>query len=232
MDKIAVMQPYLFPYLGYFQLMQAVDKFIFYDDVHFINRGWINRNRILVNREPMRFTVPLQSASQNKLIREVQLANPEQWKKKFLKTLEHAYKHAPYYSRTVQIVHCVLDSTAESILQWILSSIELLCREFSITCERSLSSSYKNQELSGAARLIDLVKLESGDHYINASGGAALYSKEEFRLAGIELSFLEPELNEYDQQIGSFIPGLSILDVLMFNSTTEIKSELKKYRLN
>src|SRR5690606_3799363 len=98
--KIAIMQPYLFPYLGYFQLINAVETFVFYDDVNFIKRGWINRNQILVDNKAALFTVPLKKASQNKLINEIDMAIDEKWLSQFFKTIEQNYKNAPYFDDT------------------------------------------------------------------------------------------------------------------------------------
>jgi hypothetical protein len=97
--KLAIMQPYIFPYIGYFQLIKAVDKFVIYDDVNFINRGWINRNRILVNGKDSLFTIPLKEASQNKLINDIDVNWDDAWKSKWLKTLEQSYKKAPIFNK-------------------------------------------------------------------------------------------------------------------------------------
>lgn len=101
--KIAVMQPYLFPYIGYFQLLNAVDMFVVFDDVNFIKKGWINRNNILVNRQKYLFTVPLKDASQNKLIKEVQIAD-DGWQEKFLKTVAQSYKKAEFFDEAFALI--------------------------------------------------------------------------------------------------------------------------------
>lgn len=111
------MQPYLFPYLGYFQLIQAVDKFILLDDVNFIKRGWVNRNRILVNGKDHLFSLPLQRASQFKKINDLKLADYPGWRNRFFKTLTHAYRQASQYEPVMKMLHQALPQTAGGA-QW------------------------------------------------------------------------------------------------------------------
>ena len=113
--KIAVMQPYIFPYIGYFQLINAVDKFVIFDDVNFINKGWINRNNILLNNLPYLFTLPLKKSSQNKLINEIEIANDKIWNQKFLKTLQAAYSKAPNFSEVYNLVDRIVNSGLDKL---------------------------------------------------------------------------------------------------------------------
>src|SRR5689334_20042887 len=122
--KLAIMQPYFFPYIGYFQLINAVDKFVVYDDVSFINKGWVNRNNILVNGRVSLFTVPLKRASQNKLIKDIELVNEARWKNNFLKTIEHAYKKAPYYKTVFSLISDVIFSERKYITELALLGIK------------------------------------------------------------------------------------------------------------
>lgn len=121
--KLAVMQPYIFPYIGYFQLVSVVDKFVFYDDVNFINRGWINRNRILINSSANYFTVSLNKASQNMLINEVQVLNGSL---SLVKTMEMAYKRAPYFNEIMPLIHQIFVTEYNLISDMAIDSVKLI----------------------------------------------------------------------------------------------------------
>ncbi|MFT5214586.1 MAG: hypothetical protein ACI9WV_002317, partial [Patiriisocius sp.] len=138
--KIAIMQPYLFPYIGYFQMINAVDHFVFYDDVNFINRGWINRNRILVNGKDTFITVPLIKASQNKKINEINLFFDEKMKKKMILTIELAYKKAPYYNQVIEIIKKIVNADISNIGEYAANSIITLCNYLKIETSFSYSS--------------------------------------------------------------------------------------------
>ena len=129
--KLAIMQPYIFPYIGYFQLIKAVDKFVLYDDVNFINRGWINRNRILVNGQDSMFTIPLKDASQNKLINEIDVNWDNNWKGKFLKTIEQAYKKAPFYEKILPIIEKTIEVQEVQFNKIIENNLRLICEYLS-----------------------------------------------------------------------------------------------------
>lgn len=230
--KLAIMQPYLFPYIGYFQLINAVDKFVFYDDVKFINKGWINRNRILVNLNSHLFTVPLLNANQNTLIKDLKLAVNEKWKYKFLKTIELAYKKAKCFNIVFPNIEAVINMRSKFLFEWHLTSFHFIMNFLAIyTTLIHTSTNYNNQHLKGQARIIDICIQESCQQYINAEGGINLYCKNVFKEAGIELSFLKTGDIIYEQFKNQFVPCLSIIDVLMFNSVDQISSFLNKYKL-
>ena len=109
-STIAVMQPYFFPYIGYFQLINSVDKFIIYDDVNFINRGWVNRNNLLSNGNKLLVTVPLKKSSQNKLINEVEISYEVDWKGKFIKVFESLYKKSPYFNEVIELIGRIFEN--------------------------------------------------------------------------------------------------------------------------
>ena len=233
--KLGIMQPYLFPYIGYFQLIQAVDKFVVYDDVNYIKQGWINRNRILNHGEPLTFTVPLSKAGSFAKINEVQI-NPnlyEGWKNKFLKTLELNYKKAPYFSESYDLIHKVLsEEDCPSISELAVESLLAVCKHLGIQKEFVVSSTlYNNQNLSGKDRVIDICRQEDATHYINPSGGQMLYNKEYFREKGLELSFIKSLPLKYSQFKNEFVPWLSIIDVLMFNPVEDVRVLLNEYEL-
>jgi len=230
--KIAIMQPYLFPYIGYFQLISAVDKFVILDDVNFINKGWINRNRILVNGKVHLFTVPLKEASQNRLIKDVEVSNDGIWGKKVLKTIEMNYKKAPYYDSISPIISKIILSASKSISELIRQSIVEVNQYLNIgTIIQDTSTVYDNRHLRAEDRIIDICRKEGADQYINPSGGTELYSKERFKSAGIDLKFLKSNPVSYRQFENEFVPWLSIIDILMFNSKDTVGEYLLAYSL-
>lgn len=233
MKNIAVIQPYLFPYVGYFQLISAVDQFIFYDDVNYINRGWINRNKILIHNEAKYFTIPCKSASQNKLINEVKHALDDKNKRKLLRKIEFSYRKAPYFKPVFALIQHVLDYKSEYIADLAIQSIKGTTSYLGLKCFFKKSSShYNNSGLGAADRLIDICKCEGFNNYINPAGGKSLYDKNYFKKKGINLLFLESERIKYEQFENSFIPWLSIIDVMMFNSPDKVKNNfLNSYRL-
>lgn len=231
---LGIMQPYLFPYIGYFQNIAAVDKFVLYDDVAFIRQGWINRNNILLQEKSFLFTVPVRDTSSNRLINDTEI-NTEQyilWRDKFYRTLEQAYKKAPHYSIVSALVKQVLESEQDNISNLAGNSIKSVCDYLNINTPLVYSSVlYQNQDLNGQERVIDTCKLESADRYINPKGGMHLYDKKDFKDQGIILEFLAAREVKYTQLTNEFVPWLSIIDVLMFNDIESARSLLTEFEL-
>jgi hypothetical protein len=216
--KIAVMQPYFFPYLGYFQLIDAVDTFICMDDTTFIKKGWIHRNRLFFNSEPRLFTVPVHNASQNRQIRETALSLNEfqHWKRKFFRMLEHFYKKTSYYHIGVDLVMQVLEQDVDNIADLARTAIVACCRLLHLNTDfESTSSIYGNSDLQGIVRIIDICKQSRAATYINPPGGQHMYSKNCFAEHNITLQFIQPHLSSYTVGKTVHIPGLSILDMIM-----------------
>jgi len=230
---IAIMQPYFLPYIGYLQLMNAVDTFILYDDVAFINRGWINRNRLLINGQEFMFTVPLRDASQNKRINEVHLADDPKWRGKLLKTIEQGYRKAPNYGTVMPLTEKIVNFATDSIADLCHNSLVELNRFLGISTRLVPSSTiYANTDLRAQERIIDICRQENATRYINPIGGAELYSKPAFALRGIELNFMQSTSTPYPQlKQPDFIPWLSVLDVLMVNDLPTTKAMLGDYEL-
>jgi hypothetical protein len=220
--------------MGYFQLINAVDKFIIYDDVNFIKQGWINKNRILVNNTAHVFTVPVKNTSSFVQIHNTFVDDKmyDYWKKKFFRTLEQAYTKAPYFEIVIKCITTVFDNNPTSIKELALSSIEFVCHYLDIKTEIvPTSSTYNNQLLKAESRIIDLCKKENAQVYINAAGGMELYSRDNFLKEGIQLYFLKSGEINYHQFNKEFVPFLSIIDVMMFNSSAEISSMLNDFEL-
>lgn len=232
--KVAIMQPYVFPYIGYFQLIQAVDTFVFLDDVNYIKKGWINRNRILVNNAECMFTVPVKKASQNKLINEIEVVLDSNWVSQFYKTLEQNYSKAPNFNNTFSLIQSIFSSQFNTISDLAITSVKQICLSLDMENNFQISSENysetKGQEKS--ERLINITKQCNCNHYINPEGGKTLYRKDYFELNGVALSFIENELLPYKQFNDSFLGGLSIIDVLMFNTKENVIDLLTQYKLN
>lgn len=228
--KLGIMQPYLLPYIGYWQLLNAVDKYVIYDDVNYIKSGWINRNKILINKEAKYFTIKLNGASPNKLINEVEISDDKIYKKKMLKTVEENYKKAPFFNIVFPIIEEIIGNDEKNLAKYLKYSLEKICNYLEIKTELLLSSELeKNNSLKGKDKVIDICKKLKATEYYNAIGGQELYSFEEFKDNGIELKFLKTEEILYEQFNNEFIPNLSILDVMMFNSKEKIKEFLSDY---
>ncbi|KAA9357468.1 WbqC family protein [Larkinella humicola] len=229
---IAIMQPYILPYIGYLQLMNEVDKFIFYDDVAFINRGWVNRNRILVNGKDFMLTVPLKDASQNKRIADINLSDDPKWRQKLLQTLGQSYRKAPFYKTVFPLLEKIVNLEVRTIAELVRESFPLLNDYIGIQTELVPSSDqYNNSELRGQERILDICLQEKATRYINPIGGMELYDRQRFADAGIELFFIQSKRVEYPQFQNEFIPWLSIADVLMFNDVPAVQEMLKEFEL-
>lgn len=228
------MQPYFMPYIGYFQLVNAVDTFIFYDDVNFIRRGWINRNTILVNNDAYLFSIPLSKASQNSKIQDVliNLNSFSEWKKNFFRTLEFNYKNAPYYENTKKLLQNILSDSTTHISQLACKSIVEISRYLGCKTEFKISSSLNiAPNLKASDRILNICTKTNAKTYINPIGGQELYSKNIFLQQGINLLFIKSSASTYKQFSNNFIPNLSIIDVLMFNSPAEVSTLLSNYKL-
>ena len=228
------MQPYLFPYLGYFQLAEAADIFVFYDDVDFIKRGWINRNRILINGDEHLFTVPCSDASQNRPIKEIDISN-QQWRpNKLLKKIRLSYSNADQFDNAFPIVEQVISEAEDSISLLAAQSVKRACSYLDIDVDFYFSSELPVDESMGRAdRLIAITKHFGADTYVNMEGGKDLYDNPYFSDRGVTLQFLEPGLPEYQHHNAeTFEPGLSIIDVIMNVEKGDIQTMIGAYQLN
>lgn len=229
--KLAIMQPYFFPYAGYYNLVASSDKFIFYDDVNFIKNGWINRNRLFLSGDIRYITIPLAGASSNLKINEIKIQPKDKWQRKFLEAIKQGYCKAPNYKQTFDLIFEVIDSENEYISNIAKNSIIKTADRLSLDTNFITSSAiYKNQDLNGKDRVIDICLKESATKYINLPGGKTLYNVDDFSEKNITLEFVEPVLHEYTQFTKTFTPGLSILDMLMFNSFEDAKLLISETR--
>jgi len=230
-QKVAIMQPYFFPYIGYFHLIAASDIFVFYDDVNFIKKGWIHRNQMLLGKEAYKFTIPLLAASQNKLINETEIFWESGFAEKWLNQLESSYKNAPNYQEVRLLIEKVLSNKDQNLASLAIHSILLTCEYLGLNKVFHKSSDLGISKDAGRAeRLIEITKHFNCTQYINAVNGQELYNKPDFKEMGVDLSFVAPKIISYKQGGQTeFIPYLSIIDVLMWNKKEEILSVLFAY---
>ncbi len=232
MRKLAIMQPYFMPYIGYFQMINAVDRFVLFDDVTYINKGWINRNRICVAGRPHTFTIPLVAASQNRAICEHQLYEGGRWRTKLLATIKANYRSAVNFDEAYSLMENVVLHPAQGLSEFIAHSLAQVCAYLHIPTEFvPTSRAFANQHLKAQARILDICKKENSGIYVNAIGGLELYRAKDFRSEGVELLFLESQAEPYQQGGSVFHANLSIIDVLMHNRQSAIKKMLRQYQL-
>lgn len=232
--KLAIMQPYFMPYIGYFQLIKIVDKFIFYDDVTFIKQGWINRNKILINNQAKMFSIPLSNASSHVLIKDVLISEIayQKWRKSFLNSIVFSYKKAKNYSKINALIEKILEKRPETISELAIKSVVEVAKYLDLKTEFQICSDvYSNTYLSGQNRVLDICINEKAITYINPVGGMELYSKSVFQEKNIELFFIKANKSVYPQFSEEFVPFLSIIDVLMFNDLEDIHKQLDNFTL-
>ena len=227
MAHIAVMQPYLFPYLGYYQLAYHVEEFVFFDDVNYIKKGYINRNNILLDGVAHRFTLPVLSASQNRLIKEHEFVADL---KDAVDLIRRAYRKAPHFDAVFPLICGVLEGRDRTVsvlaARSIISVFDYLClaKRFSFS-----SSIEKASEAKGVEKIIEICRSRGANRYTNAIGGKELYCGSDFANKGIELEFIRMFSVKYDQAQKEFVPYLSMIDVLMHCSKNRVRELLSSY---
>ncbi len=238
MKKVGIMQPYFFPYIGYWQLMNAVDEYLIIDDVNYIKNGYINRNKILVNGEPFTFGIPVRKASQNKLIREHENGLDQLGVEKLLNTLRSAYAKAPYFESVYEHVKGVLEyglkpegrnlaDFLDNANRSTAKGLGIITPIYRTSKDVQLDGEYKRENL-----VVAICKNRNADEYINAIGGTGLYFQDFFRQNGLGLKFVKSNEDiSYNQMRDEFVQNLSIIDVMMYCSDVEIKELLGKYTL-
>jgi hypothetical protein len=230
---IAIMQPYLFPYIGYWQLISAVDKFVVYDNIQFSKKGWFHRNNILLNGKKTLFTIPLKKDSDYLDVAERELSEVSGKQiKKILAQIENGYRKAPYFNEVFPLIQETFKYEDKNLFAYIYNSIVKIKAYLEIDTQIIVSSTVNiNHDLKAEEKVLAIIKALHADHYINAIGGQGLYDKKIFSDAGIKLDFINTEMIEYKQFDNAFVPNLSIIDILMFNAKDEVKEMLERYQL-
>lgn len=222
--KLAIMQPYFFPYIGYFQLIAAVDTFIVYDNIKYTKKGWINRNRMLQNGKDVMFSLSLKSDSDSLEVCERELAADFN-RDKLLNQFKGAYRRAPYFEQTFPLLEQIVRYEDANLFRFLHHSIAKTCEHLGITTEIKISSDIAiSHELKNQDKVLALCATVGARTYVNAIGGMELYSKEAFREKDVELKFIQSLPFEYAQFSDAFVPWLSIIDVMMFNPLDAIQT--------
>ena len=228
-NKLAIMQPYFFPYIGYFQLINAVDKFVIFDDIQYIRHGWINRNRILspnLEKEWHYCNVPLEKHSRTDVIKNIKIKISENWKDSILGKLAY-YKElrAPYYEGVLELVTDCLSYDTNFISDLNIYVLKRTSEYIGINFDYMVSSQsgfdYSNVGDSGEWAL-EISKQLNASVYINPARGTKLFETSKFKQVGIELEFLDSNSISYTQSKRKYVEGLSIIDVLMWNSIESV----------
>ncbi len=229
--KIAIMQPYFFPYIGYFQLINAVDEFVVYDNIEYTKKGWINRNRILVNGKDSYISLPLKKDSDHLDVRDRYLADSWSFEKhKMLNRIIASYRKAPCFDSAYPVIERSILFEESNLFSFILNSLNLVREYLGISTPLLVSSTIRvDHELKAEKKVMAICKARKADIYINPIGGIQIYSKVDFRSEDIDLCFLKTTDFVYQQSGNEFYPFLSIIDVMMFNSKEEIMKYLTSF---
>lgn len=232
--KTGIMQPYFLPYIGYWQLLNAVDKFVVYDNIQFTTKSWIRRNRILENTKDALFTIPLKSDSDYLDIRD-RFVSDQYFNKdsgKIIRKIKDAYRKAPYFDEAMPVIEKCFLYQEKNLFKFIFNSIKIISEYLGITTEIIVSSQIEmDHSLKSQERVLEICRKLSTTVYINPIGGLELYDSESFKFNGIDLKFIKSKNVEYKQFDNEFVPNLSIIDVMMFNSSDEVKKMLNMYEL-
>lgn len=228
---LGIMQPYFMPYIGYFQLLNAVDKYVIYDNAKYTKKGWINRNRILQNNKDTLISISVEKDSDYLDIKDRCVADSFD-KKKLINQIRESYRKAPYFEQVIPIVEDIINYEEKNLFLYIYNSIKEVCKYLNIHTEIIISSTIDvDQTFAGQDRVIAICKTLGAKDYYNAIGGQELYHPNDFEKEGVSLRFLSSNLVAYKQFNNNFIPWLSIIDVMMFNSLAEIQDMLNEYKL-
>ena len=226
MKRIAVMQPYFFPYLGYYQLFNCVDEFIFFDDANFFKKGFINNNYFVLSGIKTKFTIPIKNASQNRSINQHEYIK-DRLIKKFLKSVYLNYKESKKFQCIFNIINQIFDTDNLNVADLNITTITKIFQYLNINKKFFKSSDilpkgqYKNKTW-----IAEICKVREGTTYINSFGGRRLYKADFFKSYDLDLEFLKPNFSKYMQFSKAFIPSLSMIDVLMHNSKEEVRKLL------
>lgn len=229
--KVGIMQPYFLPYIGYFQLLNAVDKYVIYDNIQYTKKGWINRNRILQNGKDVMITISLEKDSDYLDIKERVISGNFD-RKKLLNQIKESYRKAPFFTEAMPLIEEIIGCDETNLFHYIYHSVRKIAEYLNINTEIIVSSTLNiDHSLKGQDKVIAICKELNATDYYNAIGGQELYAVDDFKKENIDLHFLSTNPIEYTQFKNEFIPYLSILDVIMFNSVDAVKDLLNNYKL-
>ncbi len=230
--KLAIMQPYFFPYIGYWQLIYAVDEFIILDDVNYINRGWINRNRIIRDNKEYYLINPIEQRSQNKYINELNFVNNSKSIKNMERTIQYSYRKAPYLDSSMKVISNILLFENRNVAAFLENEINVICDYLGIATKITRASTCRSeQHAHGQDGIISLCKNKNAGQYFNPIGGSKIYDKNKFKMEGIELSFLTTDYMTLKGKFNYENMDLSIIDLMMHFPSYDLKEMLDAYLL-
>lgn len=234
--RLGIMQPYFFPYIGYFSLIAATDQWVVFDTPQYIRKGWVNRNRVLKKNEGWKYIgIPIKKASRDTAIKDIEINEPSECKDLIFRNLDY-YKDrkAPFYSEIVDLLELAFSDTSSKLCPLLVNCLKMVCDyvkmdfNYSILSEMNLSIGEVSHAGEWALRIAEALNAKT---YINPPGGREIFDPIQFQQLGIDLLFLQPTFEPYDQKHQEFISGLSIIDVLMWNSSEKVLKMIHQYTL-
>ncbi len=226
------MQPYFMPYIGYFQLIDSVDIFVIYDNIQYTKKGWINRNRFIQNKDAQTLTIPLKKDSDYLNISERKIADSFD-RGKLCNQLMNSYRKAPYFDDVYPLICRLINNDEGNLFKYISESLNNVCKYLYMDFSKIITSSTIkiDHSLKSEEKVLAICNSLLATEYINPIGGIDLYSKSRFASQNIDLKFLKPRVASYNQFGNEFLPNLSIIDVMMFNSQETVQEMLNQYQL-
>lgn len=235
--RMGMMQPYFFPYLGYFGLIHATEQWIVFDTPQYIRRGWVNRNRVLSNGAAgwKYARIPVASCHATTPIRDVRISSRAAWQRELFNNLDaYQLRKAPHYQQTLSFLEQTLALKTECLSDLLVHCLKACCQhlELPLQCHTFSDLSLKMpQSMAAGDWALETSRALGATAYINPPGGRDLFQSQRFQDAGIALRFLEPQLRPYDQGRSEFLPGLSIIDALMWNPRHVVREMVSDYQL-
>jgi len=222
--RAAIMQPYLLPYIGYFQLIDQVDRFVIYDDIQFTKKGWIQRNRFLRNGEPVLFSLPLRKASDYLYVRDREISEAYN-APKMIAQIANSYRRAPQFDQVMPLIEEIFGHTDTNLFGFVKHSVDRVCAFLGLKTQIIVSSSLGDTTaFKGQDRVLAICKALKATEYVNPIGGLNLYQASAFDAKGIALQFMRRTDLSYAQFSHPFVPDLSILDMVMFNTVADARA--------
>ena len=212
---VAIMQPTYLPWMGYFDLIDQSDVFVFLDTVAFSRQSWQQRNRILTEHGAHWLTVPVRHAMGTS-IGEVAIDNARPWRRKHWATIEAAYRRAPSWAECSGPLADVYEREWQSLADLNVSSIRAVASQLGVDARFERASALPRSTQRKAGALVDLCRELGATTYLSPAGSFAyLESDSEFEQGGIALRFQHFEHPTYPQGQAGFVPYLSAIDLLM-----------------
>lgn len=226
-NTIGLMQPFFLPYIGYFQLMNAVDFFIVLDNVEYSKKSYVKRNILNLNGKDKLFSIPIKKSKDNSKINELILSEKfRDFKIKFYNQFKTNYYYADYYDEAIELLNEIFSTDEIRLSNFLVNQLKVIAKKFEMNTTIATSSDYlKDNYDTKEERIFDICKKLESKIYINAIGGRKLYSKEFFSLQGIDLKFIQK--NIVNKNIGYY----SILNDVAIYGIKTLRKKLYDYEL-